>query len=110
MNRVVVGNRESCAWTDCTVGRVNWVAMAPPTAPIQVEAQVRYRSSPAAATLVPLEGGRVKLLFDGDQFGITPGQAAVFYRGDVLLGGGLIAPNPTLARRQGVAPNSQDEA
>ncbi len=109
MNRVVVGSRERCAWTDCTVGRINWVAIVPPTAPIKVEAQVRYRSSPAAATLVPLEGGRAKLLFEDDQFGITPGQAAVFYRGDVLLGGGLIEVNATLAERPEAAP-STDEA
>lgn len=98
MNRVIVGGRNRCAWTDCTVGQVNWVAIAPPTAPLQVEAQVRYRSRPAAATLVPLEDGSVKLLFETDQFGITPGQAAVFYHGEVVLGGGLIAPNPTLAQ------------
>jgi tRNA-specific 2-thiouridylase len=52
--------------------------------------QVRYRSSPVAVSVVPLEGDRVKLVFDEPQFGITPGQAAVFYNGEILLGGGII--------------------
>jgi tRNA-specific 2-thiouridylase len=40
--------------------------------------------------VVPLEGDRFKLVFDEPQFGITPGQAAVFYHGEILLGGGII--------------------
>lgn len=89
-NRVVVGNRASAASNVCTVGRLNWVSIAEPTSPIRAEAQVRYRSHPVPVTAIPLGESRLKLAFDEPQFGITPGQAAVLYEGEILLGGGLI--------------------
>jgi tRNA-specific 2-thiouridylase len=93
-NQVVVGERDSVLNPDCTVGRVNWVSMTPPAAPVRADVQVRYRSRPVPATIVPLndseENGRVRLIFDEPQFGVTPGQAAVWYDGDVLLGGGIL--------------------
>ena len=90
MNRVIVGDRESAGSLDCFVTRLNWVSMTEPTAPIRCEVQVRYRSSAVPVSVIPLEGDRVKLVFDEPQFGITPGQAAVFYDGEILLGGGII--------------------
>jgi len=90
MNRVIVGDRDSAGSLDCSVTRLNWVSIAEPTAPIRCEVQVRYRSSPVVVSVIPLEGDRVKLVFDEPQFGITPGQAAVFYDGEKLLGGGII--------------------
>ena len=89
-NRVVVGDRTTAASEDCTVNRLNWVSLKPPQAPIQAEVQVRYRSHPVPVTAIPLTENRWKLVFEEPQFGITPGQAAVFYRGEVLLGGGII--------------------
>jgi tRNA-uridine 2-sulfurtransferase len=90
MNRVVVGNRANAGCSECTVGRINWVSIDKPTTPIRTQVQVRYRSSPASVNAIPLGDSRVKLVFDEPQFGITPGQAAVFYDGDVVLGGGII--------------------
>jgi tRNA-specific 2-thiouridylase len=89
-NQVVVGPRSSAHWADCTVQRVNWVSIPDPLSPIRATVQVRYRTPPEPATLVPLESGRVKILFEQPQFSITPGQAAVWYDGDRLLGGGII--------------------
>lgn len=89
-NRVIVGDRTCATQTECTVGRVNWVSIAEPTAPIRAEVQIRYRSAPVPVTVIPLEDARVKLVFDEAQFSITPGQAAVWYDGDILLGGGII--------------------
>jgi tRNA-uridine 2-sulfurtransferase len=101
MNRVIVGERDSAVQGECTVARVNWVAQAEPASPLRAEVQVRYRAQPVPATVIPLEafssdgsGSRVKLLFDQPQFGITPGQAAVWYQGDLLLGGGVIERFP----------------
>ncbi|NEQ29344.1 MAG: tRNA 2-thiouridine(34) synthase MnmA, partial [Microcoleus sp. SIO2G3] len=91
-NQVIVGDRSSGHQSECTVQRVNWVSIAPPTAPISAQAQVRYRSPAVPATIVPLEGGRVKVIFDEPQFSVTPGQAAVWYDGEILLGGGVIEP------------------
>ncbi|HEY9811072.1 MAG TPA: tRNA 2-thiouridine(34) synthase MnmA [Halomicronema sp.] len=89
-NQVIVGNRESVHQAECTVAQVNWVSMAKPQSPIRAQAQVRYRTPAMPASIIPLEDGRVRVVFDEPQFGITPGQAAVWYEGDVLLGGGVI--------------------
>ncbi len=98
MNRVIVGDRDSASKMESTVKQVNWVSIAPPTNPIKAEVQVRYRSLPVVANIIPLgideekplDGFRVKLIFEAAVFGITPGQAAVWYNGDILLGGGII--------------------
>jgi len=100
MNRVVVAPRSEAARSACVVGAINWVSIAPPTAPLELEVQVRYRSGPERALLTPLPPTdadraaecphRCRLEFAEPQFSITPGQAAVFYAGEVLLGGGLI--------------------
>jgi len=88
-NRVIVGDRAAASQSECRLRDLNWVAIAAPSVPIRAEVQPRYRTPPVPATLIP-EGDRVKLVFDEPQFGITPGQAAVFYDSEVLLGGGLI--------------------
>ena len=100
LNRVVVAPRSEAARPDALVGAVNWVSIAPPSEPLEVEVQVRYRSGAVAALLTPLPATeadaaaqrphRCRLQFAEEQFSITPGQAAVFYAGDTLLGGGLI--------------------
>ena len=90
MNRVIVGDRTLATQPECTIQRVNWVSITEPSTPIRAEVQVRYRSHPVPVTVIPLENSRVKLVFDEPQFSITPGQAAVWYDGDVVLGGGII--------------------
>jgi tRNA-uridine 2-sulfurtransferase len=90
MNRVIVGNKDSGGRWECTVNRLNWVSIVEPTTPIRSEAQVRYRSSPVPVNIIPLGEARVKLIFDEPQLALTPGQAAVFYDGEILLGGGII--------------------
>jgi tRNA-specific 2-thiouridylase len=103
-NQVIVGDRASVHYPDCTVHRVNWVSAAPPTEPLAVTVQIRYRSAAVPATLVPLatddtvNGTRVQLVFAEPQFGVTPGQAAVWYDGDRVLGGGIIEPLPVQSR------------
>jgi tRNA-specific 2-thiouridylase len=99
-NRVVVAPRQEAARSGCIVQAVNWVSMAPPEQPLEVQVQVRYRSEPETAWMIPKPAGlgeeetagvrRVELQFASPQFSITPGQAAVFYAGEVVLGGGLI--------------------
>jgi len=100
MNQVVVAPRRDAARSEAVVGAVNWVSIAPPEAPIDVEVQVRYRSGAVVSRLSPLPATdadatagrphRCRLEFAEEQFSITPGQAAVFYSGDRVLGGGLI--------------------
>ncbi|MBF2009141.1 tRNA 2-thiouridine(34) synthase MnmA [Chlorogloeopsis fritschii PCC 9212] len=89
-NKVIVGDRTKATQPECTVHRVNWVSMAEPTSPIRAEVQIRYRSHPVPVTVIPLENSRVRIVFDEPQFSITPGQAAVWYEGEKVLGGGII--------------------
>lgn len=90
MNRVIVGDRTTASSLECTAGRTNWVGIPAPTNPIRAEVQVRYRTPAVTANVIPLDNARFKLVFDEPQFGITPGQAAVLYDGDIVLGGGII--------------------
>ena len=89
-NRVIVGDRTTILAAECTVQRLNWVSIAEPEAPIRAEVQIRYRSPAVPATLIPLESDRVRVVFDQPQASITPGQAAVWYDNEILLGGGII--------------------
>jgi tRNA-specific 2-thiouridylase len=90
MNRVVVANRDNAGQAQCYVDRLNWVSLPEITTPIKTTVKVRYRSPAADVTVIP-EGDRLKLIFDEPQFGITPGQAAVFYDDDLVLFGGIIS-------------------
>jgi tRNA-specific 2-thiouridylase len=90
MNRVIVGNRDSAAQDQCTVSRINWVSIPPTAVPIHAEVQIRYQTQPVSVNVIPVGDNRVKLVFDQPQFGITPGQAAVIYDGEVVLAGGII--------------------
>ncbi len=100
MNKVIVATRAEAGKSYCIVGSVNWVSICPPKNPIEIETQVRYRSKPVKALLTPLtpteedlkdqRPHRCKLEFRKDQFSIAPGQAAVFYHEEFVLGGGII--------------------
>ena len=100
MNRVIVGTRSEAGMSNCIVGEINWISIDPPQKPLEIEVQLRYRSSPISAKLFPIEPtsqdferdrpNRCRLEFKDEQFSITPGQAAVFYSEELVLGGGLI--------------------
>lgn len=92
-NQLVVGHQEDLLGREFTAAGVNWVAFDEPDAPVRAEVRVRYRHTPARATITLLAGdrdGRVRVDFDEPQRAITPGQATVFYRGDEVVGGGWI--------------------
>jgi len=89
-NELVVGKRDELYGRLFFATGVNWVAIAPPDGPARASVRIRYRATEAAATITPLESGRVQVEFDEPQAAITPGQAAVFYDGDVVVGGAWI--------------------
>jgi len=89
-NRVIVGSDEELRTPACEVRDVNWIAVADPAQPLHATVKIRNRHVPAAATVEPLDAGRARVKFEVPQRAVTPGQAAVFYSGDVVLGGGWI--------------------
>jgi len=87
---VTVGPREDLERAELTASRVNWMSGDIPAGPVRAHARIRYRHQDAPATITPLPGDRASVVFDAAQSAITPGQAVVFYDGDVVLGGGWI--------------------
>jgi tRNA-specific 2-thiouridylase len=89
--RVIVGRKEELLKDSLTAGQVNWFPWPVLKEPVRVHAKIRNKHVAAAATVFPTpDPFRVEVRFDEPQRAITPGQAAVFYDGDVVLGGGWI--------------------
>jgi tRNA-specific 2-thiouridylase len=90
-HRVTVGADEELMSREVRVNRVNWISVAGVTEPMRVMAKVRHRHEPRPATLMAgAEVGTAVAVFDEPQRAITPGQAAIFYQGDEVVGGGWI--------------------
>ena len=89
-NRVVVGDDVELRSESCEVRDVNWISFAVLETPVRATVKIRHRHEPAAATIEPIDATSARVKFDVAQRAITPGQAAVFYSGDVVLGGGWI--------------------
>ncbi len=86
---VVIGRREDLLVPGCDLDGVSFVAGRPPETPV-VEVKVRYRSRPVEAALRRTTAGVWRLEFAEPQPAVAPGQAAVLYRGEEVLGGGTI--------------------
>ncbi len=88
--QVVVGNSEDLYSRSLRVKRMNLIAVADVLQPMRVAVKIRHRHEPAAATLEKSGDDELVVTFDQPQRAITPGQAAVFYDGDIVVGGGWI--------------------
>jgi len=89
-NTLIVGHKEEMGNDELTAGDVNWISGEPPTEPIRAQVKIRYKSREVWGTVTPLESLRTHVKFEEPLLDITPGQAAVFYDGEVCLGGGII--------------------
>jgi len=89
-NAIVVGTKEKALGDELIACRLNWITTARLTQSITVKAKIRYRHQEAEATLNPVDENRVYVKFNEPQMAITPGQAIVFYDGDIVIGGGTI--------------------
>ncbi|HEY3398161.1 MAG TPA: tRNA 2-thiouridine(34) synthase MnmA [Armatimonadota bacterium] len=104
-NRLVVGRRAGAAQREVHVEQVNWLSQEPPPPgeALPAEVELRYRGVPVPAQMTALPGDRALLHLAPHEQAVVPGQAAVWYRGDLLLGGGLISlPDPPT---EGICPH-----
>lgn len=90
---VIIGDNDQLFSRRVQVEQVNYIPFDKPAEPIEVEAKLRYSARSARAILTPYEGG-CELLFQEPQRAVTPGQTAVFYHGDIVIGGGIITNAP----------------
>jgi tRNA-specific 2-thiouridylase len=90
-NEVVVGEAGEGAVEQIVAEDVNLISIAALAGPLAVAAKIRHTHEPAAATIEPLSDGRVRVRFERAQRAPAPGQSVVFYQGDLVVGGGVIA-------------------
>jgi tRNA-specific 2-thiouridylase len=89
--RVVVGRGDALMRQSLTAREVNWLSIAAPQGPRPAQVKIRNKHAAAQATLIPSgDDSRIEVQFEQPQRAVTPGQAAVFYDGDLVLGGGWI--------------------
>ncbi len=90
-NLLTVGAKKDLLSSECNVVEINWIGKAP-TVPMDAHTRIRYRSKEAASMILPQDKSTAIVRFKKPQTAITPGQCAVFYQGDEILGGGWISP------------------
>ncbi len=89
-NALIAGYREELGRDHLTAREVNWISGQPPEKPIRAEIEIRYQARQVWGLVTPLPDAGVQIQFEESLRDITPGQAAVFYDGDICLGGGTI--------------------
>ena len=92
--KVIVGEKQYLDVSHCYVNNINWL-IDPPVKSIEAACRIRYRHQEAPSLITILEDGSARVDFHEPQSGVTPGQAAVFYDGDRVLGGGWIGESGT---------------
>lgn len=89
--RIVVGSREALGQRELTASEVNWISGEAPPESRRLTARIRHRHADAPGVVSLDDAGRVRFVFEEPQLAITPGQAVVFYDGEIVVGGGWIA-------------------
>jgi tRNA-uridine 2-sulfurtransferase len=94
-NVLIVGSDDDLGKSELIANNVNWIAGKPPEKPFKSQVKIRYKATLTQAIVSPLGDQGAQVMFEEPLRAITPGQAAVFYSGDVCLGGGIIQPAGT---------------
>ncbi|MGR3310491.1 MAG: tRNA 2-thiouridine(34) synthase MnmA [Candidatus Brocadiales bacterium] len=89
-NTITVGSSTELLESEFTASDLNWISISKIENPMEVQGKIRYNHKPSKAMIHPVEGERVRVVFDERQLAITPGQAVVFYNDDTVIGGGWI--------------------
>ena len=90
-NTVVLGRDEDLFEKSCLVEDVNLIGVDRLEAPVRTQVKIRYATAAVPATVIPDSDGRLHIEFDAPQRALSPGQSAVLYQDDIVLGGGIIA-------------------
>lgn len=96
---VVLGEHHEVFSGEMVVKEPNFISIPFLEGPMEAKVKIRYTAPEVLATLYPIEGNRIKVVFDKPQRAITPGQAAVFYEDEYVLGGGIIDSRTTLQNK-----------
>ena len=88
--RVTIGPASALERSELVAERVHWISGAAPRGSVEIQARVRSRAADIAATVTPIDGDRARVQFAQKLRAVAPGQAVVFYDGDLCLGGGWI--------------------
>ena len=89
-NELIVGEEKQLYRREMKVSDVNLILFEKIEKPLEVDVKIRYAAKPARAIINSLEDGTIQVIFNEAQRGITPGQSAVFYIDDIVVGGGKI--------------------
>lgn len=89
-NSLIVGTQEELGSRELIARDVNWLSGETRREPFHAEVKIRYTAKEAEALVTPIDGNRAQVQFQAPQRDITSGQAAVFFQGDLLIGGGII--------------------
>ena len=90
-NQIILGGKDDVFSSEFTVHDVNWISGEAPDSEFTCQVKARYRQKEQPARIIPIDEKTIKVIFNEPQRAITPGQAAVLYDGDIVLGGGTIA-------------------
>jgi tRNA-specific 2-thiouridylase len=103
-NRVIIGDAEDLVCDEFEIDRTNWIARDLPNEDADLAVKIRYSHPGTAATVTPLENNRARIRLHEPQRAVTPGQAAVIYDGDAVMGGGWICRAEPARRFEALVP------
>ncbi len=89
-NMVTLGTKEDLYSSSLTAEKISWCSIQPPKKTIEATAKIRRQHKPEKVFIIPQEGSSVKVEFAQPQMSVTAGQSIVFYKGNIVLGGGVI--------------------
>lgn len=89
-NLITIGNQEALLCSEFIVDQINFVSISEITKPIKADIKIRYNDDGHSGMVYPEENQKLRIVFNNPQKSVTPGQSAVLFSGDLVIGGGII--------------------